>query len=304
MIKYEYAIDKNGSLIHITEVNNENRREREYYCLACTDTLIPRIGNFKSHHFAHKKQQTCSSESYLHYAGKQLFYETYLTCLKESIPFYIELTQFSICNHFEEELGLCCKLSHKNNKYDLTQYFDKIFLETRHDTFIPDVLLKNKTDNEIIFIEIAVTHVSSSNKINSKKRIIELKVKNETDFEPILKKHFSQENNKIIFRNFTKKTALGSFCIGECESVFDLITFDKNGQFDLKQLSLTNIKRELDSRKNSILSQKILVDSGKTYPKTYCKELKLHIKQNKNVRNCLVCRYHGMNEKRNNLNPT
>ena len=162
MIKYQYAKDENEKLIDIDSLNQENRDKSKFFCIGCGNELIARLGKIKVHHFAHKKVVTCSGETYLHLLGKQLFFENYTDCLNNQKPFTIEIYQKSTCNHYENELGLNCKLPKIATKFDLTQFFDKISVETREGSFIADIMLTSKNGKDKVFVEIAVTHLSST----------------------------------------------------------------------------------------------------------------------------------------------
>jgi len=202
MIKYQYAKDKNGNLIDINNLNKKNRNQVSYFCIGCSNELIARLGKIKVHHFSHKKEVNCSGETYLHLLGKQLFYDNYLECLKTNAPFNIEFYQKRVCNHYEQDLDVKCKLEKSVVKFDLTQHFDKISIEEREGSFIADIMLTSKSEKDKIFIEIAVTHLSAEQKLNSKYRIIEITVDSEEDFEPIKSKYLSINNSKIKFKNF------------------------------------------------------------------------------------------------------
>jgi len=234
MIKYQYAKDKNGNLIDINNLNEKNRNNVSYFCIGCGNELIARLGKIKVHHFSHKKEVNCSGETYLHLLGKQLLYDNYLECLKTNVPFNIEFYQKRVCNHYEQDLGVKCNLEKSIVKFDLTQHFDKISIEEREGSFIADIMLTSKSGKDKIFIEIAVTHLSTEQKLNSKYRIIEINIDSEEDFEPIKSKLLSINNSKIKFKNFKTKQIN---CNGNCENIYNFLTLDKEGRCLLKQLN-------------------------------------------------------------------
>jgi hypothetical protein len=295
MIKYQYAKDDNEKLIDIDSLNDENRNRSKFFCIGCGNELIARLGKIKVHHFAHKKVVTCSGETYLHLLGKQLFFENYTDCLNKQKPFAIEIYQKRNCNHYENELGLKCKLPKTTTKFDLTQFFDKISVETREGSFIADILLTSKNSNDKVFVEIAVTHLSTEQKLNSNYRIIELEIENEEDFEPIKRKYLSVKDSKVKFKNFKTREINASICNGVCQTDYNFLTLDKDGRCLLKQKNLRQIKSRLATEKEKIVNYEISKDSGHNYSEIFKTGVATYAQQNLKVKNCFICRYHAEN---------
>ncbi|MDR2927858.1 MAG: competence protein CoiA [Cytophagaceae bacterium] len=295
MIKYQYAIDENKKLVNIDSLNEENRNKSKFFCIGCGNELIAKLGKIKIHHFAHKKEVICSGETYLHLLGKQLFYDNYIDCLTNSTPFYIELYQKRTCNHYEKELGLECRLEEKITPFDLTKYFDNIELEAKEDSFIADILLTNKNNNDKMFVEIAVTHLSTEQKLNSNYRIIELKIEREDDFEPIKRKCLSIKDPNIKFKNFKTKDINTSRCNGNCQVDYNFLTLDKDGRCLLKQKNLKQIKHQLSADKEKIVDYVILMDYEHNYSGIFKTGVAEFAKKNLKIRNCFICRYHAEN---------
>lgn len=175
-IKYKYALSEDGLILDVNDLSEEDRRD--YECIGCGNVLrpvLPKINRKK--HFRHKVNHDCSIETYLHRMGKKLFVETYENCLQQGIPYLIEYEVPIICDFCKH--GPCEKDDEKVT-YDLTKVFTDIFEEQRDEELIPDVLLITKSGKKI-YIEIAVTHQSSSTKINSGIRIIEFLLSKEED---------------------------------------------------------------------------------------------------------------------------
>ena len=131
-IKYQYAKNSSGELVDINIINKDCNNEK-YFCIACKQELIPKLGDKRIHHFAHKiDTYNCSKETYLHELGKKIFYEIYLQCLNTNEPFYIVT---SLIN----SLSMTCKYNVRNqsknctknaiNKYDLLSSFRNIEYE-------------------------------------------------------------------------------------------------------------------------------------------------------------------------------
>lgn len=295
MIKYQYAKDENDKLIDIDSLNEENRNKSKLFCIGCGNELIARLGKIKVRHFAHKKLVTCSGETYLHLLGKQLFFENYNDCLSKQKPFVIEIHQERTCNHYENELGLKCKLPKTTAKFDLTKFFDKISLETREGQFIADILLTSKNGRDKIFVEIAVAHLSTEQKLNSNYRIIELDIENEEDLEPIKRKYLSVKDSKIKFKNFKTSEINASICNGVCQIYYNFLTLDKDGRCLLKRRNLKQIKIQLETKRKKFVNYEISKDNGYNYPEVFKKGVANFAKQNLKVKNCFICRYHAEN---------
>jgi len=295
MIKYKYAKDENEELIEIGSLDREIRNKKKFICIGCGNELIARLGEIKVRHFAHKKVVTCSGETYLHLLGKHLFFVNYSNCLNEKKPFTIEIYQEETCNHYENELGLRCNFPKTTKKFDLTQFFNKISIEKKEDTFIADIMLTSKNGKDKVFVEIAVTHQSTEQKLNSNYRIIELEIENEEDFEPIKSKNLSEKEPKIKFINFKNKQIYTSLCQGNCRKVFNFFFLDNDGRCLLKQKNLKQIEYLLSSEKERIVKYEISKDNGKYYPEIFKKGVATLSQENFKVKNCFVCRYHAEN---------
>jgi competence CoiA-like predicted nuclease len=138
MIKYKYAIDPSGTIIKIDSLSKETiSRGQNFICISCRKALIPRLGNIRQKHFAHKRPYKCSNETYLHKLAIQLFYQEYVYCLSNNRPFYIEVKQLKICNLKHKELGFKCELI-GFTKFDLTKFLKRNLISIRdsNTTFI------------------------------------------------------------------------------------------------------------------------------------------------------------------------
>lgn len=60
---YSYAFDSESRLIHIDDA----KKGKEYRCPNCGGIMIPKQGEKRAKHFAHKANtENCSYETYLH----------------------------------------------------------------------------------------------------------------------------------------------------------------------------------------------------------------------------------------------
>lgn len=297
MVKYLYAKDETEKLIDINSLNEDNRNKTKFLCICCGNELIAKLGKIKVHHFAHKKDVTCSRETYLHRLGKQLFYEHYIDCLENQKPFRIELYQSRNCTHFDNKFDIKCELDNILNHYDLTQFFKKIELESEEGQFIPDLLLTSKNGKDKIFIEIAVTHLSSEQKCDSKYKIIEFLVESENDFEPIKRNLLSINQSHVKFLNFTPKIINSSFCKGNCKVEYFLLTLDKDGKCVPKQeRNLTQIEHHLKENIQLVTYSIIPIKYGYDYSLFFKSGVAKFAANNFKIKNCFICRYHANND--------
>ena len=186
---HSYALDKKSNIISIEFA----KKEEEYFCINCGAPMIPKMGKYRKHHFAHKiNTKHCSYETYLHNLAKLKIAE----CFNNSDHFYIFLQSKKVCNidkcpiNFKEP----CTWNSKQ-KFDLKEFYNQCDIEVKYNGFIADLLLYNTKlpKREPIFIEIWVTHESSDEKINSGNRIIEIKIEDETDINNIVDSLFLSE---------------------------------------------------------------------------------------------------------------
>jgi ribosomal protein L37AE/L43A len=178
---YSYA---RNSLGKITHIENSEAGQR-YICIECGTEMIPRRGEEKIWHFAHKTLTTCSGESWLHGAGKELFVAQYQWCLIEKKPFNMKFDYpyKAIC-----ERNTSCQKSREHRHYvDLTMYYTHIETEKRHGNFIPDIRLYNPDTGNSMYVEIAVTHRLSEEKKRSGHKIIEIQLKDKKCLEKMTK---------------------------------------------------------------------------------------------------------------------
>ena len=293
MIKYKSAYDFQGKIVTIDNVKrDENEEFQKYTCISCGAELITKMGNVKIHHFAHKQTINCNGETYLHNLGKRLFFDEYTTCLGNKTPFTIQQYREKVCNCFEKEFGKKCYLDEELVSFNLTSFFDEIEMEKKDSDFIPDLKLKRKNATEVIYIEIAVTHLSTEKKLNSKNRIIELKVDEESDLDVIKQHKLSIENSKLLFKNFDIKKIEGNFCNGKCKCFFDLFLVFKSGKSVLLTLTLSEISSKLKRFENQItynhISRSVEGNDSKfkyLIAKAYTEKVFF--------KNCYICRYHG-----------
>lgn len=164
-----------------------------------------RLGNKNRHHFAHKSDVVCGSETYLHKLGKALLKKKF----EESPEFIIEYKR-----HFECAKRKSCEFysqrechSDDFEAFDLKKYYDTCTEEKKIGDYTPDLLLSNSNNCKIppVLIEIWVTHKCTTEKRESGAKIIEIHVKDEDSLRNLtLPDARIMESEDIIFSGFDR----------------------------------------------------------------------------------------------------
>ena len=221
-IKYSYAYD-GDVVVHIDDVSKHGT----FYCLSCGKEMVVRLGDKKSHHFAHKVNDvSCNLETYLHKLAKLLLKRKF-----QEGNFEIEISQYSLCKRSRNCLfeNNCKVLGDK--KYDLKQYYNACEEEQYIDGFCADLLIIGKGQPPIL-VEIYVSHECSNQKINSGHRIIEIPINSETDIKYFYEDVIT-ERAGVRFYGFKKELNKREEIMGN-KLIFRYI-FYKNGIADVKK---------------------------------------------------------------------
>lgn len=172
------AIDDQHNLVHVSEV--VRGLACECTCFECGEIVLAKKGEIKEHHFAHaSNKDSCfiNPESVLHKYGKQII---------------------------TESLGLMLPAPPDSETEPSWWVFDRIIPEFHLGLIRPDLVAY--TDNEPIFIEIAVTHFIDQQKLAI---IKSLNVKTvEIDLSSLLKTDItipSEEAKQLILCNINNK---------------------------------------------------------------------------------------------------
>jgi len=146
MIKLPIALDLNtNQLIHITNINKDNKESFNFVCPQCKTPLIVKIGDINVHHFAHKNLQCeINPETIIHILAKKVIAENNEIIL----PIYNPIS---------------LKWQHIKKEYTLSA------IESKYEDIIPDIIIN--IDNRPIFIEVAYSHFIDSEKLEKLKRI-------------------------------------------------------------------------------------------------------------------------------------
>ena len=180
--------------------------------------MIPKLGQKRRHHFAHKSNiKNCNEETYLHQLSKQKLYYHLEYCKDNNREFCIKINE---------------------EKHNLFKYYQNIFLEKQFDDYRPDItLVANNGKNSKMFIELVVTHKSTEKKKN-KNKIIEIYIKNENDISELIDKGFFEEKDQCVeFINFKNKCTpkdTPEKKIKNDKSDNQYLVLNKNGEIEIK----------------------------------------------------------------------
>lgn len=214
-IKYHYALNENNDIIDVADVVKDDRKTQRFVCINCGAEMIPKLGEIKARHFAHKAETPdCSSETYLHKLAKLRLKEKFYSSESFEIAYWQEVkcSDKSSCPFFKEEE---CK-EKKLKSFDLKKYYDTCQEEQRADSFIADLKISSSLNPDLppVIIEIYVSHKCSIPKKESGIRIIEVRIKEESDIQdlisyPIMEDEdfrysFEPRNAKCRFYGFNK----------------------------------------------------------------------------------------------------
>ena len=233
-IQYRYASNEIYAIVNISKIDQRNTGI--YRCLNCGKEMIPRLGEIKRHHFAHKVIGSCSSETYLHELGKRTFYSEFEKAKDTGHPFILKYAKDKYCNGCKIFDKSRCDLEAEIVKLDLGKSCIEIRLESHYEKYRPDILLKY--EGEVIFIEVKVTHKVSTKKIDSGEKIIEISIENEDDIE-IIKSHFLvDDDKKVQLYNFIKEEEV-FIKPKDCSKRHYFATLKKDGNLIVKEWEIS-----------------------------------------------------------------
>lgn len=304
MAQYRFAFNAAEELIDAYELQPErDSGEKSYTCLGCGEALIAKVkGEKKEKHFAHKAHALCSEETYLHRLAKHVFYRTYLDCIATQQPFTITLSHPRLCEKYATLMGHACSLGHSTKQHDLTRYFDRIDLEKRDGSFIPDLkIYRSGNKEQKIYVEIAVTHFLSQEKQQSDHKIIEIPIEIEEDIVKITGRNLTE--NMASFINFDRNPApvVDAECVCARKEYLCLFIYKSHKSY-LERAPLEELVRKHTKSSEKVVYSRLLeVDGNEHYSSAdgdgfyYVRMVEEAAKRGFPVRNCFVCQYSGEN---------
>jgi len=307
LIKYRNAFDTEGNVIEIEQITHENRNNNKYYCISCGDELKAALGQKKQHYFSHKNNCNCSPETYYHNLAKRILKHKFDSSSLFPVKYYA---------HNDCPKATQCKLKDRHNwegcssvvlkTINLKDFYNTCKEEVFYNGFKADLILTH-TDyphRDPLFLEVAVTHNCTPEKINSKIRIIEINVQNEDDIhreiienegefinESNIIKYKEKELSPIRFYNFKRETR------DEGRNPLSRLYMLQDGtgicyaDCNIKEIYCS--EENSDHRKNSLLEVTI---SGEAIPKgfefdLYDLGMALASEKGLDVKSCTLCNY-------------
>jgi hypothetical protein len=303
MIKYHNAYDTASNIVEIKNITPQNRMTMQFFCIGCGAKMEAVLGQKKQHHFRHKDKDNCRPETYYHRLAKQILKIRFNTEPQFLVKYYVQ----NECSK-----SIQCDLKRRYNWNDcssvvlkmvnLKDYYDTCEEEISYKGFRADLMLTHSEypDRKPVFLEVAVTHDCTPEKINSKIRIIEIKVQGEVDAskeivenegEFVLQtKHFKQTEaiiHPIRFYNFKRKNE-----ISHQISRFDLFKSD-DGIFQWKCNPNAVTCQDADRKyeKNACFSVTISKDKipDQKFGKFIALGIALSDKRGFKIKNCTFC---------------
>lgn len=296
---YRYALNNEGRLVPVSEVNETNRHNG-YKCVSCGCELIPALGKKNAHHFRHKTD-VCSYESYIHKLWKQYFYEQW----QRQTHFYVLYVVERFCDKISE-----CKLRGNDTKkckngsfperIDLKEKYDTCEIEGVYGNYRADLLLTNSNNPDVVptFLEICYKHTCNEDKQKSGIPIVELKVVDDNIHWPQI---LLENRVKIIRTEGNQLTTMSVSIFGferKKQIVHNVRRFcvyqDENGiihgKVDDTVLSCSNLNEhapdsmmEIFVREDDLPKDVSLFDFG----------IKVAARHGIKIRYCAICRFRG-----------
>ncbi|MEX2375580.1 MAG: hypothetical protein WD942_08365 [Dehalococcoidia bacterium] len=291
-IRYRYALSAAGALVDVQAMHRSQRDEgAPFSCLSCARELIPALGEIQAHHFRHKQEQDCSSETYRHQLAKRVFVAEYERCLREGRPFHLIRQANGTCSFYKEQFEFTCRRT-ESRRHDLTRWFDRVDVEVVRNGLRADVLLWSERHGEFVFVEMAVTHACEPEKQQSGVRIIEIAIGTEDDAVALRQPQIDAHAHGVRLYNF-QDSRVSVSCGGDCEHPISTFVVYPNGSAAIQAFP---VKEAAAPRFLSNVPHKETLDEGPGEGgwKLFRRKLREAHFGGTPVRHCFMCRYHGV----------
>lgn len=299
--KSKYVRGADGELVGINEISPENRYARApYKCLSCDHIMIPALGSQKSHHFKHKAERPidCLRETYLHELAKLTVFSAISDAINNRYPYHLKRFAPTECDHFKPEFGFVCDSRQVPAEFDITTQFDRVEMERGAKGFIADILLSSSQTQDVLAIEIAVTHRCELEKIESGLGIVEIDLRSEDQIEK-LRKGIDATSSGITTHNLMPLEVMKQRCVEPCSATVLMFLLYRNGKAWYAESLLGEI-RGLTSDPN-LLAWKFggVLAAGKKRSEQSIRRglgdfmIRQKYELGRNVISCLLCRHHG-----------
>jgi hypothetical protein len=305
-ITYQNAVDANGNTINIGGVTPENRATMRFFCIGCGREMVAVLGKQKRHHFRHKGdtgEDTCHEETYLHRLAKRVLKTKFDSEPQFMVKYYIPI-ECPISKNCDSHHGDC--ISSELNTIDLKDYYDTCEEEVTYSVFQADLMLSHSKfpNRDPVFLEVSVTHDSEDEKIASQIRIIEIKIRSESDVDEMKsgylieskwhprKPHWIKKEREahkstppVTFHNFKRSPKKEGAC-------FKLIPNEHGGYHGKCQPNTMYCRASIpDNYENPPFTVDTREDliPDRRYDRLYGLGIALAQKRGLNVKHCLLC---------------
>ena len=291
-VQYPYADVGASELLHISKVNQDNRKDFKYTCPYCKNTLRPRLsrGSRRSH-FAHNPGECCDQDRYIHSTAERLLKEKW----DRNEPFEITFGVRTICNRhatcfYSQAYKHQCFFQ-KPETFDLKKHYSTCLVEKKYGEFIPDLCLIDESGkHEPIFIEIWSTHKNSEKKAESDYQIIEIRLRTVADLEELPKRPIT-ESETVKFSHFKTRKREPNATDGLELMKYTLYADSLKSYVDTKSVSCSNYNTkhhgkavlEIVGAKNDFYTV--------NHFRKYCNAIA--VEKGNDIRSCYLCRQYG-----------
>lgn len=296
-VQYPFADVGAPNLLHISSVTQENKRLYKYTCPYCRKELRPRLGTKKAHCFAHKPNESCELDRYIHSTAERLFKEKW----DSDQPFEITMTVRSECDRRENcffqsaQEGVCS--TEKIETFDLKRWYNQCLVEKKVGGFIPDLCLIDETGkHDPIFIEIWSKHQNSLKKQTSEYKIIEIRLKTIQDLEE-LPKHPITESETVTFSHFKIAKKAQSYFEGPKLMKYQLYSETLKSYVSDEGINCTNYREHHDKAILEIVGYRNGF-APRAFQK-FCTAVALE--KGYDIRFCYHCKYYGSDYRSNDF---
>lgn len=292
-VLYRHALQVDGLLRDIRDVLPTTRGDgAPYSCLSCERELVAVLGNRQAHHFRHKHEHDCSSETYRHQLAKRIFVAEYERSVRERRRFDLVRGTRGTCTFYQDRFGFTCSRT-EPRRHDLTKWFDRVSVEATREGFRADVLLWSEQHSEFVFVEMAVTHACEPEKVHSGIRIVEIAITSEDDALALGRPEVDARSERVRLYGFKPDpTPVG--CAGDCDHPVRIFALHKSGKVAIHSIPAREVAEGSvlrRARHHEILTGEDDAQPGWLVFRRKVRETHFGVTP---VHHCFMCRSHGL----------
>ena len=325
-VKYPVAVTADGQLVRAIDIEKESEvwKGVKFFSPSCeTDDKEEMLFSQRKHKngitkfFKHRRGyfgEKNEPDRYLHnYAEirlKQRFDESKTS--GSFLVYYYEIEKCPFCDNCKLKTCLKCDGESKpiKKEINLRQFYDTCEIEKGNDKYIADLLLTNSKDDSIspMFIEVFVTHKCKEEKINSGKRIIEIKINCIEDAEKTIIENAGEVINDYLFMHPENQAVTSPIYFYGFQRDAHFKNYMKVGQFsltkknaelfvDCKSIECKDVERNISDRQVLSISIPLKeLNGADLYEISMAKAFDWGIK----VNDCTLCKRYKILSKQDN----